>query len=44
MFCAMPHNAEPTRNTMIAVCSTILRPNRSPNLPYSGTTMVELSR
>jgi hypothetical protein len=28
----------------MAACNTILRPNRSPNLPYSGTTMVDVSR
>ena len=28
-----PHSAEPARNSRIADCSTILRPNRSPSLP-----------
>ncbi len=39
---ASPQSAEPTRNSPIATCSTILRPTESPNLPYSGTAMVEL--
>jgi len=44
MFCASPHSAEPIRNSTIAVCNTILRPKRSPNLPYSGTTIVDVKR
>lgn len=44
MSCATPHSAEPARNSTIAACSTILRPYRSPSLPYSGSTMVDDSR
>ena len=44
MFWAMPQSAEPTRKMTIAVCRTILRPYRSPSLPYSGPVTVDASR
>jgi len=44
MSCAIPQSADPARNSAIATCSTILRPYRSPSLPYSGSTTVDDSR
>src|SRR5215475_14143366 len=44
MLCESPQSAEPTRKITIAAWSTILRPNRSPSLPYSGPETVAVRR
>src|SRR5262245_20678709 len=44
MLCERPQSAEPMRKITIAVCSTILRPNRSPSFPYSGPETVAVRR
>ena len=44
MLWATPQSAEPTRKITIAVCSTFLRPYRSPSLPYNGPAIVAASR
>jgi hypothetical protein len=41
---ARPQSTEPARKTTIAVCSTFLRPYRSPSFPYSGPVIVAASR
>jgi len=35
---------EPTRKMTIAIWKNLLRPYRSPNLPHSGSVMVEVIR
>ncbi len=44
MFCDRPDNADPTKNTTIAVWNMILRPYRSLILPYSGVDAVDVNK
>ena len=41
MFCAIPHSAEPIRNSTTEIMNIFLCPNRSPSFPQIGVAIVE---